>query len=195
MSKKYFTALSLAFALSLANLAFAEHSPEDQYEGMCQSTGTFSDSKYSIEDFAKNKEARVLQLFGHCGEQPNTLIIDYITPVNSEAQPRNRHNLQVWQSPKKGQSYWRFVYNRYYIVDDQNNIIKTYRDKCSKTSFIDVNIPDIMHMTVNRYCSAKVGSPIFPHAQGNLVCKREAGEPNLLEQGYMDYLKDTKAKQ
>lgn len=52
-----------------------------------------------------------------------------------------------------------------------------------------------MQLTVKRYCSAKVGSPIFSHAQGSLVCERGADESNLLEQGYMDFLKDTKTKQ
>lgn len=192
MLKKYFTVYTLALTLLFANLTYAEHSPEDKYEAMCQSTGSFSDIKYPIKDLAKNKEARVLQLFGYCGEQPNLLIIDYITPVSGNSKNRNLHSIQVWQSPEQNYPYWHFVYNRHYVVDSKNKILKTHREECSKTSFINVEIPNMMQMTVNRYCSAKVGSPIFPHAQGNLVCKRGADEPNLLEQGYMDYLKDTK---
>lgn len=192
MLKKYLTICSFVLPLLLSNLVYAEHSPEDKYEAMCQSTGIFSDIKYPLSKLNKNKEARVLQLFGHCGEQPNLLIIDYITPVASISKPRNLHNLQVWQSPEKNHPYWHFVYNRHYVVDKENKILKTYRTECSKEIFINVELPNIMQMKVNRFCSAKVGSPIFPDAQGNLVCERGADEPNLLEQGYMDYLKDTR---
>lgn len=192
MLKKCFNVLVLTLSLLFTSLAYAEHDPDDKYEAMCQSTGCFSDIKYPIKDLAKNREARVVQLFGHCGEQPNILLIDYVSSMSKSKSNRIKHDLQVWESPEKDHPYWKFVYSRSYITDKQNNIIKTYLNQCNKESFINVEIKDIMHLTVKRYCSAKVGSPIFPHAQGDLVCQNGVDEPNLLEQGYNDYLKDLK---
>lgn len=53
MLKKCFIITSLVLGLSFTNQVFAEHSPEDQYDAMCQATGVFSDINYSVSDLEK----------------------------------------------------------------------------------------------------------------------------------------------
>ena len=193
MNKKFFVSAALALTLSLgfANLTFANHENGDPYEGMCQSTGIYTDVKLPTKELGKNKEARLVQLFGQCGDNPNVLIIDYIDCPFRDFPPRHRHNIQVFESNKKGKPYWKYVYNRVYVTDDINhNVLERTRKEIDKTVFINVVINDMTRLTVERFTSAKVGSPIFPHAEGNIICNRGSEDEGLLERGYMDYLQD-----
>ena len=194
MLKKYFAALGLSICLGVANLAFANHDDKDHYEAMCQSTGIFTEAKLPIDELDKNGEARLVQLYGQCGDEPNVLIVDHITNSYVSSSPRVKHDIKVWESPKKKKPYWNYVYHRIYIADKDNKVIKTTLGKLEAIGFIDVEIPDIFSLTIKRYTSAKVGSPIFPDARGDILCKRGAEDMGLLEQGYMDYLNAKKKK-
>jgi len=192
MLKKHFATLVLICALGLTNLAYAEHSNNDSYEAMCQSTGIYSDTKLPEHNLAKNKGYRVMQLFGACGEKPNLLVVDNATLLQGQTKEIVRHTVDIWESPKKDGAYWKIIYSRCYEVASQGTEVNTYRQEPDQTQFIEVVIPQISQMSIKRFCSAKVGSPIFPHAQGDISCQRGAGEDNYLEKGYFDYLKDNK---
>lgn len=194
MFKKLLLLLSITATLTFTNFAYAEHSENDPYEAMCQSTGPYFDTKHPYNNLLKNKLARVMQLFGACGEKPNILIVDETFVLKNATPSVYRHNITVWESPQKSEFYWKPVYTRFYNVDKEGKIIKTWQDSPDKTSFINVLVEHPLSLTIKRYCSAKVGSPIFPDAQGDLLCQSGAEFLDFLEQGHRDYLHDMKKK-
>lgn len=186
MYKKFFVGLAMTLTLGLANFAAAEHGDDDPYDAMCQSTGVYSE--------VQNKNQRVFQLFGKCGEAPNIFLMDEAQSLKDLAPAVSRHCVTVWASPKKSGVYWKQIYCRFYDIDVQGNVLKTWRDKPDKTNFLIVEAERPLALTVKRYCSAKVGSPIFPHAEGNIVVESGAEEWGFLEPGYEAYLKDMKKR-
>ena len=187
MFKKCIAVVSLALSLGFSTMAFAEHDDKDPYKAMCQLTGAYSANVQTLENTNKTY---AIQLYGHCGEAPNVIIID---------EPRKQlktvtHTVTVWNSPKKNASYWKQVYKRYYDIDSQGKLVKTWRDEPDDTSFINADIQQPFTLVVKRYCSAKKGSPIFPHAEGDLICNRGVEDEGFLERAFMDYSKEFKGE-
>lgn len=193
--KKLFTSALVLGMLTMASLVSAEHDDKDPYDAMCQSTGIFRAANYTLLDAAKNDNTYYqVQLYGHCGEQPNLLEIDKVKLLNrSASQPATAlHKVEFWQSPKRnGGPYWRLVYAKEYYTNPEGQVLKSQKlGNHDDENFLMVESQSIMDMVITQYVSAKKGGPIFPSALAPIQCDRGEVEENLiLEIAYMDYLK------
>lgn len=193
MKKKLLAGLvMLMTSIPLAGFA---HGDDDQYDAMCQSTGAYHTPKYAYEDYAKNHKYMLLQLFGHCGEQPNYLEIDNVLVLNFAEQKRHkaleRHTIEFWASPKKGDptDYWQRVFGKTYYTNAEGRVVKTVKSEYDHTRVLVVKQEDIHGFVIVEHISAKIGGPLFESALGPIPCVRGSEQEGLLEQGYLDYQK------
>lgn len=188
--KKTAALLALTLTLSMTNSSYAEHSDDDKYEAMCQMSGGYADVKYPSQQLGKNKVAHLVKLVGACGEKPNLLVLDTLYPLFREE--GTGHRVQIWESQGRG-LYWKMVYYSDYKVNKQEEVTSRWREKPDETSFVKVTSNQPLSLTVERYCSAKKGSPIFPSAEGNMLCDVKNGiEGNIFEIALEDYYRDIK---
>lgn len=193
MLRKLFLGCAL-FTMSIFNVASAEHDDNDPYEAMCQSTGTYAVKNDASKYFAPQKGYFAVQLFGHCGEQPNELLLDS-AKLNSE-NGTEEHSFQVWHSPKNKQgNWWRMVYSKDYVLNKAGNVLSSrLGEKKNDEWFLDIKSERVGSFVISPFTCAKKGGPLFPDARGQLVCG--LSEPignNVLEQGYIEYMA-TKSK-
>ena len=191
--KKLFSTLLTAGMLCLSLTAFANHDPSDKYEAMCQSTGGYAAVKQSPEYFQINKKYMLVQLFGHCGEEPNILEIEKASlldkPVNGATEV---HNVTFWRSPEKDKPYWEMVFSKDYFTTADGKVIESKLGPSeSKTMYLKITQEHIQDMTIHEFVAAKPGARLKPSALGSVYCKSSGieGSNVMLEAAYMDYQK------
>ncbi len=189
LSQLFLLAATVA-TLSFTAVAAANHSQDDPYVAMCQSTGTYCNVKLNPQDAAKHAGYQTMQLFGKCGDEPNILIMDNATLRKNTT----LHATSVWQSPRRDSGYWRMIFAKDYIVANADGkVLDAKLRDLDEENFLEVkSIRPMFEMKIDRFCSAKKGSPIFPNAMGPIHCEGCSDESGMLERCYMDYMNSSK---
>lgn len=198
-----FLLLTTISTTALPFTASANHEPDDPYEAMCQATASYTTSKYAYQDYAQNKEYKLLHLWGSCGDKPNYLEIDTVRrqlmlhEQQKFPQAQECHTVEFWASPKLKDStdYWKCSFTRKYYVNKEGQVLKAVTEKPDNTKFLIIKQSDIRNFVITEMISAKVGGPLFESALGPIPCNsmsEDGGSETayaLVERGYMDFQK------